>query len=194
MAAPAEPEPVTPKGRRAREALLDAGAAVLERAGLVGLTVAAVTGEAGAAKGSFYQYFEDREAFIDALHQRFYARVNEAVTAAVAGLPEGADNLLAGIEAYLDVCLENRAFKALVHETRGQPNLTETMEERERLFARLTEPNLAAMGASAPSEAARLFVAMTSETALMELEAGRKLPPARRLLHELVRAADSGIH
>ena len=178
---------VTPKGRRAREALLEAGVAVADRAGLAGLTVASVTEEAGLAKGTFYLYFADRDAFIDALHQRFYERVNEAVLGAVGELPDGLEKQLTAIDAYLDVCLENMGVKALVLETRSRPGLTTYMEEREELFARLSEPNFRAMGASNPRVAARLSVAMTSETALIELDAGRRVPAARRTLHQLVR-------
>src|ERR1700735_5302726 len=120
--------PVTPKGRRTREALLKAGEIVAERDGLSGLGVGAVVDEAGVAKGTFYLYFDDRESFIDALHQRFYSQVTVAVSQAVAELPPGRELLLAAIEAYLDVCLANRAVKALVFETRAQSTLTTTME------------------------------------------------------------------
>src|SRR4051812_21352586 len=98
--------PVTPKGRRAREALLEAGVAVADRAGLAGLTVAAVSEAAGLAKGTFYLYFPDRDGFIDALHQRFYERVNEAVMGAAGELPDGLEKQLTAIDAYLDLCLE----------------------------------------------------------------------------------------
>lgn len=178
--------PVTPKGRRAREALLDAGATVAERAGIAGLTVAGVTAEAGLAKGTFYLYFPDREAFVDALHQRFYSRVTEALAEAVAGIPHGLRQQLVAIEAYLDVCLANLAVKALVLETRTQPGLTTTMEEREELFASLAEPNYRAMGVPSPRVAARLVVAATSEAAMIELEAGRKVPATRSMLRRLV--------
>jgi TetR/AcrR family transcriptional repressor of nem operon len=180
---------VTPKGRRAREALLEGGVAVAERAGLAGLTVAGVAKEAGLAKGTFYLYFHDRAAFIDALHQRFYQRVTEAVIDAAGQLPDGLRKQLVAIEAYLDVCLENLAVKALVLETRGQPGLTTTMEEREELFTRLSEPNFKAMGAANPRVAARLSVAMTSEIALIELEAGRRVSAARKTLRQFVEAA-----
>ena len=79
--------PVTPKGRRTREALLNAGEIVAERYGLSGLSVAAVAEQAGVAKGTFYLYFSDRESFIDALHQRFYSQVTAAVNQAVTDLP-----------------------------------------------------------------------------------------------------------
>jgi AcrR family transcriptional regulator len=180
---------VTPKGRRARDALLEAGVAVAQRAGLAGLTVAGVTREAGMAKGTFYLYFRDRAAFIDALHQRFYERVTEAVLGAAGDMPDGLRKQLVAIEAYLDVCLENLAVKALVLETRSQPGLTTTMEEREELFAHLSKPNFKAMGAANPRVAARLSVAMTSEIALLELEAGRRVPAARKTLRQFVEAA-----
>jgi TetR/AcrR family transcriptional regulator, transcriptional repressor for nem operon len=177
-----EIEPVTPKGRRTRTTLLAAGERVVDQLGLAGLSVAAVAERAGVAKGTFYVYFPDREAFVDALHQRFYDRVGAAVAAAVEGLAPGRGLLLTAMEAYLDVCLANHGVKALVFETRAQGNLTTTMEEREQLFARLAQPSLVAMGMKPAAPAARLFVAMISEAALIELEAGRRVPGARKAI------------
>jgi len=185
----ATPAPVTPAGRRTRQALVDAGVAVAERDGLAGLSVNAVVAEAGLAKGTFYVHFADRDAFIDALHLQFYARVGDAVTRAVEHLAPGPLRLARGIDAYLDACLADRAIKALLLETRSDANLTTTIAERERLFARLAAPSLAAMGWREPEVAARLFVAMTSEAALAELDAGRRLPAVRRTLERLVESA-----
>jgi TetR/AcrR family transcriptional repressor of nem operon len=178
-------DPVTPKGRRTREQLLKAGSTVAEREGLAGLSIASVTAEAGVAKGTFYVHFADREGFVDALHQRFYARVSEAVTRAVSDLAPGVERLLVGIETYLDTCLEHHAIKALILESRTGGNLTTTVEQREELFARLAEPSLAAMGLGDPGIAARLFVAMTSEAALIELQAGRRVAGVRDTIREL---------
>jgi TetR/AcrR family transcriptional regulator, transcriptional repressor for nem operon len=180
--------PVTPKGRRSREALLRAGGLIAERQGLAGLSVAAVAREARLAKASFYVYFPDRESFIDALHQRFYTNVNEAIASAVLDLPPGREQLLAAIEAYLDVCLENRAVKALVFETRAQSSLTTTMEEREALFVQLAEPSTRAMGLKPARVFARLVVALTSEAALIEMESARKVPGARKAIGALLTA------
>jgi AcrR family transcriptional regulator len=184
--APVETEPVTPKGRRTREGLLDAGELVADRDGLAGLSVAAVVGQAGLAKGTFYLYFGDREAFVDALHQRFYGRVSEAISGAVEGLEPGRGLLLTAIDAYLDVCLANHAVKALVFDSRAQGSLTTTMREREEMFAQLARPSLEAMGIAPAPIAARLFVAMTSEAALIELEAGGRVPGARRAIRDLI--------
>ena len=97
--------------------------------------------------------------------------------------------LLTAIEAYLDVCLANHAVKALVFDSRAQGSLTTTMQEREEMFAQLAQPSLRAMGISPAPIAARLFVAMTSEAALIELEAGRKVPGARRTVFRACSAA-----
>jgi AcrR family transcriptional regulator len=182
-------EAVTPAGRRTRNALVAAGVAVAERDGLAGLSVNAVVAKAGLAKGTFYVHFADRDAFIDALHLQFYARVGAAVSRAVEHLAPGTLRLARGIDAYLDACLDDRAIKALLLETKSNPNLTTTMAEREQMFAHLAEPSLKAMGWREPETAARLFVAMTSEAALLEFEAGRRLPGVRRTLERLVQSA-----
>ncbi len=181
---------MTPKGRRTRELLLDSGTLVAERAGLAGLSVAAVTAQAGVAKGTFYVHFSDRDEFVDALHQRFYARISEAVSAAVSALPPGIERLLAGIDCYLDTCLEHRAVKALILESRTGGSLTTTVEQREALFAKLAEPSLAAMGLEDPPMVARLFVAMTSEAALLELQAAAPAPTMRAAIRRLAEGVD----
>jgi len=178
--------PVTPKGRQTRERLLKAGEKVAERDGLSGLSVASVAKRAEVAKGTFYVHFPDRETFVDALHQRFYDEVSTQVRTAVTGLPPGRDLLLAAIDAYLNACLAHRAIKALVFETRAQNNLTTTMQEREALFAKLAEPSMRALGLTPARTAARLIVALTSEAALIEMEAGRKVPGARRTIGALL--------
>lgn len=150
--------------------------------------MAAVAEQAHVAKGTFYLYFEDREVFVDALHQRFYAQVTEAVTTAVAGLSPGRELLLAAIDAYLDVCLRNRAVKALVFETRTQAALTTTMEDREALFTRLAEPSMRVLGMTPANTSARLLVAMISEAALIEMENGRKTPGVRKTVRGLLPA------
>src|SRR6516165_12163080 len=99
-----------------RDALLDAGVAVADAHGLAGLSVNRVVAAAGVAKGTFYVHFHDRAAFVDALHERFHDRVQEAVAAATAGVPPGAERILRAAEAYLDVSLANRAVKALALE------------------------------------------------------------------------------
>jgi TetR/AcrR family transcriptional repressor of nem operon len=167
---------------KTRELLLAAGVVVAEQAGLAGLSVNGVVAEAGVAKGTFYVHFADREAFVDALHERFHARVQEAVSAATAGVPTGAERIWRGAEAYLDVCLTNRAIKALALEARTDTALTASMSARHERFAASAMPSIRAMGWPDAAAAAQLLAAMTAEIAIRELEAGRRLPAARRSL------------
>jgi AcrR family transcriptional regulator len=177
---------VTPAGLRTRAALLDAGMAVAERDGLAGLSVNTVVAHAKVAKGTFYVHFADRAAFLDALHARFYENVGETIAAAVRDLPLGAERLARGMEAYLDACLAHRAVKALLLEMRSEAHVTAAIEARTLLFAKLVEPNLAAMRWPDAEVAARLVVAMTSEAALLELDARKRRPAVRRALRQLI--------
>ena len=190
---PATPTtPVTPKGRSTKESLLKAGEAVAERDGLGGLSVAAVTAQAGVAKGTFYVYFPDREAFVDALHQRFYDQVAEAVATAAADREPGRDLLTSVIEAYLDVCLTNHAVKALIFEARAQRTATTAMSDRVSSLLALTEPSLRELGLTPTSISTRLIMALTSEAALIELEAGHQVPAARATIRALLDTARQG--
>ena len=173
-------------GARTREQLLGAGVAVAEREGLAGLSVNRVVAEAGVAKGTFYVHFEDRESFVDALHERFHERVREAAAKATKGVPPGAEQLWLACQAYLDVSLRERAIKALALEARSQGVLTAAMSERHERFVAAAVPGFRAMGWPDAKAAAQLLAAMTSEIAIRELEARRRLPAARRSLRRFL--------
>jgi AcrR family transcriptional regulator len=167
-------ETAAPVEHPTSQALLDAGVDVAERHGLAGLSVNRVVAEAGVAKGTFYVHFADRGAFVDALHERFHSRVEAAVAAATAGMPAGGERIVSGVESYLDVCLRDRAVKALALEARSDPSLSEAI------------PNFKAMGWRDAAAASQLLAAMTAEIAIRELDAGRRLPASRRALHHFL--------
>jgi TetR/AcrR family transcriptional regulator, transcriptional repressor for nem operon len=162
--------------------------AVAERDGLAGLSVNRVVSEAGVAKGTFYVHFTDREAFVDALHARFHDRVQDAVAEATADTSPGAQRIVCGVEAYLDVCLADRAVKALALEARTDTALTTSMSARHERFAAGAIPSFKAMGWPDAHAASQLLAAMTAEIAIRELEAGRRLPGARRALRRFLGA------
>lgn len=178
--------PDAPPPHRTRDALLAAGVAVADRDGLAGMSVNRVVAEAGVAKGTFYVHFADRDAFVDALHERFYGRVDEAVAAATRDAAPGAESLLRGAAAYLDACLADRGVKALLLEARADGAIPGRASAREERFAQLSVPGFSAMGWRDARVAARLFVRMISEGAILELEAGRRLPAVRRTLARFV--------
>jgi AcrR family transcriptional regulator len=187
MPAPAAPPTESPRAvHRTHEALLAAGAAVAEREGLAGLSVNRVVAEAGVAKGTFYVHFADREAFIDALHAAFHERVARAVAEATRSTRPGAERLVRAAEAYLDVCLAERAIKALALEARSEAALTDSMSARHDRFAASAIPSFRAMAWPDARAASQLLAAMISEIAIRELDAGRRLPAARRSLRRFL--------
>jgi TetR/AcrR family transcriptional regulator, transcriptional repressor for nem operon len=181
---PTKPSPSAPHSTR--EALLDAGVKVLEQRGLAGLSVNQVVASAGVAKGTFYVHFQDRASFVDALHERFHARVQDAVGSAVEGMQPGPERIFRGSEAYLDVCLANRGVKALALEARSDPALMSSMAARHERFASAAIPDLRAMGWPDTTAASQLLAAMTQEISLREFDAHRRLPSARRALRRFL--------
>lgn len=159
---------------------------VAEQHGLAGLSVNRVVAQAGVAKGTFYIHFDDRDAFVDALHERFHDDVDLAVATAVKDAPPGAERIAIAVEAYLDVCIENRAVKALALEARSDPALSASMAARHERFAAGAVPSFRAMGWPDARAASQLLAAMTAEIAVRELDAGRKLPAARRSLRRFL--------
>jgi AcrR family transcriptional regulator len=91
---------------------------VLAARGFAGLTVNAVVAEAGMAKGSFYTHFSDRESFLLELGRGFHHQMVSVVLAAITDLPSGPDRFRAGLDAYFDACLGQRAAVALIFEAR----------------------------------------------------------------------------
>jgi TetR/AcrR family transcriptional regulator, transcriptional repressor for nem operon len=165
-----------------REALLNAGTELAEEHGLAGVSVNMVVARAGVAKGTFYVHFKDRAAFVDAMHERFHGRVQEAVSEAVAGLPPGAQRLCRACEAYLDISLANRGVKALALEARSDPTVQESMAARRERLAAAGVADLEAMGWDDAEAAAQLLAAATREISVLEFDAGHRLPASRRAL------------
>lgn len=180
---------VTPHGLRTRAALLDAARSLAGERGLAGLSVSAVTARAGVAKGTFYVHFADRAALVEALRSDFRARTGEAIQRATARLDPGARRLVAGLVGYLDASLHDSAIKALLREARREPGAADS-GETERAFAAAIAPNLRAMGWREPAVGARLVVALVGEVSVIELEAGAKVPAARRALRRLIERSD----
>lgn len=75
--------PRTARGRKTQRALLDAAAAEFGEKGFHESSVVSITSRAGVALGSFYTYFESKDALFRALVEDLSGRVREAVSPAV---------------------------------------------------------------------------------------------------------------
>lgn len=76
-----------PTGPRQRDqrlaALLDAAAALVVEKGIAATSIEDIAGRAGIAKGTFYHYFQDRAAMLEALRHRYSQRYADLVDAAM---------------------------------------------------------------------------------------------------------------
>jgi AcrR family transcriptional regulator len=64
---PRPPEQLSERGRRTRQALIDAARRVFERDGFINARITDIAEEAGAAHGTFYTYFDSKEAALQAV-------------------------------------------------------------------------------------------------------------------------------
>jgi len=154
---------------RGRTALLDAGAALADGDGLRALSVNAIVAQAGMAKGSFYQHFPSRKDYVIALHRRYHDHITEQVLAAVGHLPHGADRLHAGVDAFLDACLETKGTKAFLAQARTETDLLDEVQSRNALVGAELAADMVALGVEQPEAKAHLVVAMVADISLQEL-------------------------
>tara|TARA_R110000851_G_scaffold47758_11_gene115920 strand:+ start:103 stop:759 length:657 start_codon:yes stop_codon:yes gene_type:complete len=102
------------KGLRTAQALRIAACALLERAALSDLTIAAICKEAGVANGTFYLYFPDQAHLLDDLLQGFAAFLQAGMIRASQTSPER--GMRPATEAYARLFEANRGLmKCLVH-------------------------------------------------------------------------------
>lgn len=175
-----------------KTALLAAGLRLAETTSLSKLSVNRIVKEAGLAKGTFYVHFADRNEYLVALHGRFHTHLNTAIEAAIAGMPEGRENLQQGIEAYLDGCLQRRELKALLMEARIDPAVATAVRQRNESYYANVADDLNAMGWPQPMLAARLFVTMVAEAALIECEQGQMDTAVRQILWQFLDSTPNG--
>ena len=91
-----ESRPGPPGGKRDQnrklrtKQLLEAGLALFLRRGIESVTIDEIIADAGLAKGSFYRYFDDKAALIDALFEPMRSGMTEAFAAAEVDLQTAA--------------------------------------------------------------------------------------------------------
>ncbi len=173
-----------PEGKRL--ALLEAGLQLAEQYGLANMSVNDVAAEAGVGKGSFYVHFADRAAFLLELHSGFHEDLVARIRAACAGMPPGVERLGTAATTYLDVCLRGRMVRPLLLDMRSELHVADEIAARTGQVTRMFEQDLRAAGWPDPASTARLFMAMCMETAVTEVQRGRRDNTLRRSLLRFV--------
>ena len=109
--------PRTDRGRRTQRAILDAAAAEFGEKGFHESSIVSITIRAQVALGSFYTYFESKEALFTALVQDMSGRVRDHV-APVLGKHSGTaiEAEGAALEAFLDFARDHKEIYRIIDE------------------------------------------------------------------------------
>ena len=170
-------------GERARQALLYAGARLLER-GLpsTDLTVSSLSQEARVDPGAYYLHFSGPESYHVSLLQQMLDEVRVQVTHSMSEGPPGRERARRAISTYLDASLNRPGLRSLLAELRFSEGARELLRARTRGYTTLLRLELEALQWPLPAATAHLFIAMTQEVVIAESEAGRALPDLREVL------------
>ena len=109
--------PRTERGRRTQRAILDAAAAEFGDKGFHESSIVSITQRAGVALGSFYTYFESKEALFKALVADMSERVRDHVAPVLAQQPRtGIAAEGAALEAFLVFAREHKEIYRIIDE------------------------------------------------------------------------------
>ncbi|RAH98468.1 TetR/AcrR family transcriptional regulator [Acuticoccus sediminis] len=93
-----------------------AAARVVGRYGYAATSIARVTEEAGVAHGTFYNYFEDRQALFDSLLPEVGRAMTDDIVAQIADASSGLEREVARFRAYCRYLQQNPGFYRILYE------------------------------------------------------------------------------
>lgn len=104
------------KARRIYDSLMAAAARVVGKEGYAATSIAKVTQEAGVSHGTFYNYFEDRQALFDTLLPHVGQLMTDQIRDSMPAELRGAERDVARFRAYCDFLRENPGFYRILYE------------------------------------------------------------------------------
>jgi AcrR family transcriptional regulator len=116
-AAAAAKAPRTARGERTMRKILDAAREEFGERGFSDSSIVGITQRAGVALGTFYTYFESKEALFQALVRDMSAQVRDAVSPALAEASDRLDGERRGLAAFLRFAREHRDIYRIIDES-----------------------------------------------------------------------------
>ena len=114
--AAARPLPVTARGQRTRQKLIDAAEQVFGGAGYHEAGIAELTQRAGVGLGTFYLYFPDKHAIFADLVRTLNHRLRADIQAAIGGLDDRVDQEIAGFDAFFEFLERHRNLYQVIRQ------------------------------------------------------------------------------
>ena len=108
--------PRTARGRKTLGALLDAAAAEFADRGFHEASVSGITRRAGVALGSFYTYFDSKDALFRALVRHMSDQVRDHVAPAIRAAPDGIAAERAGLAEFIGFVREHKEIYRIIDE------------------------------------------------------------------------------
>jgi AcrR family transcriptional regulator len=115
-------DPIPEKTRReeyteaTRQALLAAGREIFAKEGYQAAGIEAISRSVRVTRGAFYHHFEDKKALFDAVVVAMQVEAVATVNAKSRMQRKTWERMFAGIDAYLDVCLEPAYARIVIQE------------------------------------------------------------------------------
>lgn len=116
-AAAAAKPPRTARGERTMRKILDAARDEFGEKGFSDSSIVGITQRAGVALGTFYTYFESKEALFQALVRDMSAQVRDSVGPALIGSKDGLDGERRALAAFLDFVRDHRDIYRIIDES-----------------------------------------------------------------------------
>lgn len=108
--------PRTARGERTLRKILDAAREEFGECGFSDSSIVGITQRAGVALGTFYTYFDSKEALFQALVRDMSAQVRDNVGPALTGAADALDGERRALEAFLKFAREHRNIYRIVDE------------------------------------------------------------------------------
>ena len=115
-AAGAGKTPRTARGRKTLALLLDAAAAEFGERGFHDASISSITRRAGVALGSFYTYFDSKDALFRALVRHMSDQVRDHVAPAIRAAPDGIAAERAGLANFIGFVREHKEIYRIIDE------------------------------------------------------------------------------
>lgn len=109
--------PRTPRGERTMRKILDAAREEFGERGFSDSSIVGITQRAGVALGTFYTYFDSKEALFQALVRDMSAQVRDNVGPSLAGATDGLDGERRALATFLGFVREHRDIYRIIDES-----------------------------------------------------------------------------
>lgn len=115
-ASPDTKQPRTDRGRRTRRAILDAARSEFGERGFHDASISGITRRAGVALGSFYTYFDSKDAVFRALVRDMSDQVRDHVAPVLQTAPDQVAAEQAGLKAFIDFVRGHKEIYRIIDE------------------------------------------------------------------------------